>query len=81
MTACQQIRVGRRAVVVDCFSDPELRRIRCCTVLLRNEVMPFNCGLSHGRPQEGKTGISPLWKLGLRTTDFYKKRSHELNSF
>jgi len=37
MVACEQIRV--RAVVVDSFSDPGLRRIRCCTVLHRSEVM------------------------------------------
>jgi len=35
------------AVVVDCFRDPGWRRIRCCTVFHRSEVMPFNCGLSN----------------------------------
>jgi len=37
MTACERIRV--RAVVVQCFSDPGLRRIRCCRVLHRSEVI------------------------------------------
>jgi len=44
MTACEQIRL--RAVVVHCFSDSGLRRIRCCTVLHGSEVMSFKCGLS-----------------------------------
>ena len=47
MTACEQIRV--RAVVVDCFSDPGLRRIRCGTVLHRSLATSFNCGLSNAK--------------------------------
>jgi len=37
VTACDETRV--LAVVVDCFRDPGLRRIRCCTVLHRSEVI------------------------------------------
>ena len=47
MTACEQIRV--RAVVVDCFSDPGLRRIRRATVLHRSLATSFNCGLSNAK--------------------------------
>jgi len=47
MSVCEQTRV--RAAVIDCFSDPGLRRLRCCTVLHRSEFMPFNCGLSNAK--------------------------------